>query len=361
MATLYVLSIETYSGKTAMSIGLGLRLRADGFQVGYMKPVNTNAILRAGQPYDPGVAFMKETFDLPQPLEVLAPVLLTPQRIEALIAGGVTDDFADRVRRSYEIVRQGKDVVILEGATSLREGYVVNLAPPDVARLVDDARALAVVRYNDAKAVDNFLTAKKRLADLLLGVVVNAVPDQHMEFTETHLREFLEKRGIPVYAVLPRLRILAATSIGELADGLHAEILTCPENRDELVEHLMVGAMNVDQALHYFRRRPNKAVITGGDRSDIQMAALETSTKCLILTGNLYPSPAVLARAEEAGVTVLLAPQDTLTATEIAEGYFGHSRFQQKAKIETFSKMLDERFDFPRLYQALGLKQAGAE
>ena len=56
----------------------------------------------------------------------------------------------------------------------------------------------------------------------------------------------------------------------------------------------------------YFRRKPNKAVITGGDRADIQLAALETSTRCLILTGNLYPSPAVLNRAEELCVPVLL-------------------------------------------------------
>ena len=45
MATLYVLSTETYSGKTAVVIGLGLRMRNDGFSVGYMKPVNTNAVL----------------------------------------------------------------------------------------------------------------------------------------------------------------------------------------------------------------------------------------------------------------------------------------------------------------------------
>lgn len=49
-----------------------------------------------------------------------------------------------------------------------------------------------------------------------------------------------------------------------------------------MVEHLMIGAMDVDSALTYFRRKPNKAVITGGDRPDIQLAALETSTKCTI-------------------------------------------------------------------------------
>jgi BioD-like phosphotransacetylase family protein len=119
----------------------------------------------------------------------------------------------------------------------------------------------------------------------------------------------------------------------------------------------MVGAMTADAALSRFRKQGNKAVITGGDRSDIQSAALETSTKCLILTGNLAPSNAILARAEEIGVAVMLAPQDTLSAIEIAESYVGRSRFQQHAKIDAFRRLMEERFDFARLYQALGLNR----
>lgn len=359
MATLYILSTETYSGKTAVCIGLSLRMQRDGHSVGYMKPVNTGAVLHAGQPYDEDVVFIKELFGLPEPLEVLAPVQLTPQRIEALMTGGSPDEFRQRLVEAYRTVRANHNVVLLEGASNLREGYVVNLAPPDLARLGEDmnAQAVAVVRYEDARSVDHFLAARQRLGDALIGVVANAVPTLHLEFAETHLRDYLESRGIPLLAVLPRQRLLQATTIGELADGLNAEILVHADMRDELVETLMVGAMGVDQALHYFRRRANKAVITGGDRSDIQSAALETSTKCLILTGNLHPSSAILARAEESGVAVLLAPQDTLTAIEIADSYFGRSRFLQRAKIETFGKMLDDRFDYARLYKTLGLSR----
>jgi hypothetical protein len=360
MATLYVLSTETYSGKTAVCVSLGLRMRDDGYGVGYMKPINMSAVLQAGQPYDEDVVFMKDVLGLPEPLETLAPVQLTAQRIQALLMGETPGSgFVDRLRQAYRTVLDQHDVVILEGASNLREGYIVELAPPDLARIASeagsDARGLAVIRYDDARAVDHFLAAQKRLGDTLLGVVVNNVPAVHMEFCETVLREFLEHKGIAVYAVLPRQRILQATTVGELADGLGAEILVRADLRDELVENLMVGAMGVDQALRYFRRRANKAVITGGDRSDIQSAALETSTKCLILTGNLEPAGVILARAEEAGVAVMLAPQDTLAAIEIAESYFGRSRFQQRAKIDAFRQLMDQRFDFARLYKALEL------
>ena len=122
--------------------------------------------------------------------------------------------------------------------------------------------------------------------------------------------------------------------MAELAEGLHAEILCSAEHVGNLVENMMVGAMSAEAALMHFRRKPNKAVITGGDRADIQLAALETSTRCLILTGNLYPSPTVLNRADELGVPVLLADMDTLAAIEVVESYMGRSRVQLPQKID---------------------------
>jgi len=98
-------------------------------------------------------------------------------------------------------------------------------------------------------------------------------------------------------------------------------------------------------------------VITGGDRPDIQLAALETSTKCLILTGNLRPSPIILGRAEEVGVPMILVKQDTLTTVEIIEQFFGKTRFHQEKKIRRFEKMLDERFDFDTFYKELKLEK----
>ncbi len=50
------------------------------------------------------------------------------------------------------------------------------------------------------------------------------------------------------------------------------------------------------QGLHLGKaqlRGENMAVITGGDRTDLQLAALETSTTCLILTGSISPDPLI--------------------------------------------------------------------
>jgi BioD-like phosphotransacetylase family protein len=286
----------------------------------------------------------------------MVPVGIGPRTVEAILTGESQTDFAAKLMAAFQRVRAGRDVVVLEGGANLREGYLVGLPTPDVAQMLG-ASALVVVKYNDdLQILDDALTARKRLGDTLVGVVLNAIPRQRMPFVQETVKPGLEARGVPVLAVLPRERLLLSVSVGDLRDFLSGKVLCCPEKMDELVEHLMVGAMSVDSALSYFRRKPNKAVITGGDRPDIQLAALETSTKCVILTGNLQPSPIILGRAEEVGVPMILVRQDTLTAVEVIERFFGKTRFHLEKKVRRFEEMLEDRFGFERLYQALELE-----
>ena len=142
-----------------------------------------------------------------------------------------------------------------------------------------------------------------------------------------------------------------------MADVLKGQFLALPEKRDVLVEYLVVGAMSAEQALPRIRRIPGtKAIITGGDRADIQLVALETATQCLVLTGNLRPVPEVLRRAEEIGVPVLLVRGNTMETVEAVERVFGKTRLGQAAKLEQFEALLAEHFDFERFYRALGLE-----
>jgi BioD-like phosphotransacetylase family protein len=357
VATLYVTSTETFSGKSALCVGIAKRLRRDGLTIGYMKPVSTGTRLAAGL-VDEDAEFFKQTFGLPDTLDDMVPVGIGPRTVEMILSGDAPADFAADLKAAFQRVSKGRDVVVLEGGANLREGYLIGLPTPEVTRMLG-ARALVVVKYkDDLQILDDALTARKRLGDDLVGVVMNATPRQRMPFVQEIVKPALEARGVPVLAVLPQERLLLSVSVGDLRDFLSGTVLCCPDKMDELVEHLMVGAMSVDSALSYFRRKPNKAVITGGDRPDIQLAALETSTKCVILTGNLRPSPIILGRAEEVGVPMILVRQDTLTAVEVIERFFGKTRFHLEKKVRRFEEMLEDRFDFERLYQALEIEQS---
>ncbi len=355
MKTLYITSAETFSGKSALCIGLGLRLLKDQFKVGYMKPVNVNCPVKEGLPYDEDVIFAKKIYEMAEPIELISPVALTPAKLEQQLRGPELD-YQPRLLDAFARISAGRDIVIMEGGRSYREGYVAGLPPKKVIDLVG-AQVLGVLKYDETLLYDRAMTAYNYFGDSMAGLVINEVPRNRSDFIHEVVLPYFARHGIQVFGVLPRDEMLSAPSVRELADGLNAEILCGTECGDELVQHMLVGAMGVESALAYFRRKPNKAVITGGDRADIQLAALETSTRCLILTGNIYPSPVVLNRAEELCVPILLTKFDTLSTIEVIEGYFGRSRFQQPQKLERFTRLLEEHFDFAALYQVLGLAQ----
>lgn len=100
------------------------------------------------------------------------------------------------------------------------------------------------------------------------------------------------------------------------------------------------------------------AVVTGGDRTDIQLAALETSTQCLILTGHMPSSPAILSRAEDLEIPILSVDLDTLSTVAIVDRAFGQVRVNEPVKVEYICNSMTENFDVDRLMAELGLEPA---
>jgi BioD-like phosphotransacetylase family protein len=363
MKHLYITSVERYSGKTATCLALGKHLQAAGYKVGYLKPLSLQPWRVAGEIADEDADFVKKTLGLTADVWELSPVVLTPSFLRVHLVSSQHHEEADgvlmgKVLEAVEILSKDKDIMILEGGGSLREGYLVGLPTPAVAAAIGGS-VLVLVKYRDeVRVLDDALTAQSRLGDLLAGVIINRVPSQASGFVNDVAIPFLENRGIPVLGVLPEVATLAALTVAELVKVLKAEVVTECYAPDALVETLTVGAMTTDAALRRFRKQTNKAVITGGDRTDIQLAALETSTTCLVLTGNLSPSPLVVKQADEFGVCILLVRSNTMETIEAIESVFGKSRLGQPVKLQQFEALLETHMDYRRLYQHLGLKRA---
>jgi BioD-like phosphotransacetylase family protein len=118
---------------------------------------------------------------------------------------------------------------------------------------------------------------------------------------------------------------------------------------DLMVENLFIGAMNVNSALEYFRRGRNMAIVTGSDRTDLQLAAMETSTQCLVLTGHTPPLPSILSRAEELEIPILSVDLDTLSAVEIIENTLGQVRLHEGIKLDCVFEMGQTALKIDRL------------
>ncbi len=357
MKSLYITSIERYSGKTATCLALGKIFLAEGYKIGYLKPLSLQPWRLAGSIVDEDATFVKEVFGLIEEPQELSPVVITPEFLKSYLKGDIKQNLMQIVESAFNKISKDRDILLLEGGASLREGYTVGLATPFVAQSLS-SHVLVVVKYrSNIRLLDDTLSAKVRLGNLLIGAILNHVPAEAIEFVTNFAVPFLEDKGIPIFGILPEVPRLSAMTVGELIDILEAKVLTEKVNKDALVETLTVGAMTAETALRRFREQANKAVITGGDRTDIQLAALETSTTCLILTGNLHPSPLIIKQAEEFGVPILLVPSNTMETIEAIERVFGKTRLGQPIKLQQFQELLDNNLDKDRLYHSLGLKE----
>jgi BioD-like phosphotransacetylase family protein len=183
--------------------------------------------------------------------------------------------------------------------------------------------------------------------------VFNRVAPSEVPFVREVVRPYFEAGGIRVYGVLPVDPVMQSISVRALADGLRASVESGSDRLETMIERFCVGAMDVEGALRVFRRIPRKAVFTGGMRADIQLAALETDTRCLVLTGGVPPDERIRTRAAELGVPVLVVKEDTMTAVERFEQLLGRLRIREREKIERGVSLVRDRVDAGAVLAAL--------
>lgn len=353
---LLIASTEAYCGKSATILGLSYLAQAKDISIGYGQPLAADFRENLEDPAPAEDAkFLATALGLSSE-QVKEPLLsLDRDTINQRLQGNDRQDYSEAVRE-YIAQIEG-DLVFLEGSSNLWEGSIFNLSAPEIAELAD-ASILLVARYHSQLLVGSLLSAKKFLGDRLLGVVINDVPPAEFSTASQTIKLYLEEQQIPVLGMIPKDRILNSVSVKEIAKRLDAEVLCCPEHLDWMIESLSIGAMNVNSALGYFRQRENMAVVTGGDRTELQMAALETSTHCLILTGRIPPKDIILERAVSLEIPVLSVDTDTLTTVEVVDNAFGKVPLHEEMKLRQIKRLIQQNFDFDRLLKYLGLEVA---
>jgi len=345
MNTLLITATEESTGKTAIALALATIANDRGQSVGYMKPKGTRLQSNVGKTLDEDPMLARELLDIDAEMHELEPVVYSPTFIDGAIRGQEDpDELRQQVKTQFDDLAADRETMIVEGGGSLSTGGIVGLTDGEIAELLD-ARVVLVTDYEQPGDIDGLLAAVDNLGENLAGVVFNRIADTAFEELDSDVIPFLESQDIEVFGAVPQDQELAGVTIEALADELGADTLTDVPT-DAYVERFLVGAMGGDEALRYFRRARDAAVITGGDRSDIHTAALEASgVKCLILTGGHRPSSAVLGKAAEAGTPILQINTDSLTAVERAESVVRSGRTRDRQTVETMAGLLTERVD----------------
>ena len=357
---IYICSVDAFAGKSLTALAIGLALREQGLRVGYFKPLGALRHEVGDVVTDEDAHFVSTRLNPAAPLEAICPVLITPDLTEQALRGDVKG-LGGQVKKAYARVAADCDVVIVGGLGDLARGSLLGLSAPAIAELLE-AKAggrlpvVVLAKFTSDATLEEVLLARRLLGDRFGGVIFNFVGPDDQEALKGTLGSYLEGHGIPVLGVLPPDDLLGAMTVRELAEHLPAKLLCCEKALDDLIVHFVIGAMGVASAAKYFRQLADKAVITGGDRADIQLAALQTATKAIVLTGNIYPSAVIVRRAQQLGVPLLLAAHDTLTTVERIEQITGRLRVRGAAKVARAQALFQKHVDMARVKAVIGLE-----
>ena len=222
-----------------------------------------------------------------------------------------------------------------------------------------DASVL-VVSFSRDLDPDAVRSAADALGEGFLGVIINRVPTYGARLAEYTLKPALEAAGLTVLGLVPEARALYGITVDDLIKRLDARYALELESGDSLVEHLMVGANVLDAedspaGPEYYGQRSNKAVIGRGDRPDFHWSAIDTPTRCVILTGNFEPIPYLLSKAEERQVPVAVVEKDTLDILDTLEEIFDGPALDSQAKLTAFTSLVQTSIGTSSLDAALGV------
>ena len=347
LRSLYIASTQGSGGKTTIAVGLCLALRRRGLKAGYFKPVGTLAAHADGVLLDEDAEFVAEVLELDDSLTDICPVVLDEDALHDVLAGNEVDAMS-RVVDAYQRVRSGKDIVVCEGLGEVWQGRFLRTSGAEVVAELD-LGTLLVAKFAGARLLDDIIYVKDALKQHLLGVLFNMVPETRLALVRDEYSRFLAKSDVATYGALVSSSMLSAVSVAEIVEALGGTYVCGERYGERLAETYMIGAMSPEHALRYFQLTPNKVVIVGGDRAEIVLAALDTPTVAIVLTGNYVPSPAVLERAEERGVPLVSLETDTVSAADGMRRLFGRLRVKERTKIDLIAELIDQSVDVDRL------------
>jgi hypothetical protein len=350
MKRLYIGSINSYSGKSFLTLGLGLNLKDRGLKIGYIKPIGKDPVIHEGRMVDADALFFQKVLSLQQSPETISPFIYTIDTVSRVLSGRLKN-IKNKVIDTITSIKN-VDILLIAGTTDIFEGSMFGVSGVRIVQ-IPKTKAIIVESWRGEESIDDIIAASEILNQRLAGVVINRVKKDERDFIEKKVRNFLKRKNIKLFGVIAEDPLISAVTIKRLVEVLGARVLCCKERLEELVENFSIGAMDVNNALKYFRVTPNKAVITGAHRTDIQMAALETSTKCIILTGGLMPNEVIISRAEEKGVPLLSVRHDTFHTVDRIESLMGKSRIRDIRRVDHIKSIIKKHVNISSLLKSL--------
>ena len=352
MKIIYIGSTIPFSGKGLITLGVGKYFLEKGLKLGYFKPLGKVPLRVKNNIITDRVAyFIYQSLGLRDDLSYLCPVILDYELTVKVLRGEI-EELMSKVKKAFETISTGKDIVIIGGAETVWLGSFLGISGLEVINTLN-AKVILVNKYIGEPFLDGITEVKKALKDKLCGIILNWVKEEQKRDIEELIVPWLEQKGILVLGLIPYDNLLNAITVAELSERLGGQVLSGHEGLNKFIQNYLIGGMEVSRFVEYIRRSIDPAVIVGGDRADIQLVAIEEGAKCLVLTGNFIPNEIILSKADQKNVPIVLVRDDTYTVAKKVQDISARLSLEGKEKVERGLALVQKHLNFKQLEQIL--------
>jgi BioD-like phosphotransacetylase family protein len=355
----FIAATRQNDGKTTTSLGLLAELQKHFPRIGYIKPVGQRFVEIDEAKIDEDTVLMDSVYHLDCPLIDMSPIAIEPDFTRRYLEEANREQLVTKITAAFDRVSWERDFVLCEGSGHAGVGSVFDLSNAQIAKELN-SKVVLVTRGGIGKPIDE-VVLNKALFDAhgveVIGVIVNKVIPEKLEYIENLTRKGLKRQGLDLLGVLPHLPILTKPSLRSLRAELNAELVNTEHGLDNLVEDVVLGAMGANNAVKYFKE--GMLLITPGDREDIIYAAAaaqdseENHLAGLILTGNIEPSHTVRRVINRLPFPVLLARQNSYHTASKVHDIIVKTQPGDTQKIELIRDLISRHVDVERLINAL--------
>ncbi len=312
MDKVIIASMRKSAGKTSVIVGMAAALNK---KIAYLKPFGERILYRKKRLWDYDSALMASLFGLREdPVDMS--IGFDHSKLRYMYNEEATQQ---KLLETISKIGGDREILFIEGGRDLTYGVSIHLDILSLAKFIG-SKLYMVISGDENTIVDDILFLKKYvdLGEINLGgIIINKVENLD-EFRTTHLPA-IHQTGLPVTGLVPYQSELTYFSVYYLAERLFAKVITGEGGLKRIVKNIIIGAWSADVFLHNpLFKRENKLVITGGDRTDMILASLESDTSGIILTNNILPPAHIISKASERNIPLLMVFSDTYqTAKQI--------------------------------------------
>jgi uncharacterized protein len=339
MKNIIIGSVSENAGKTSFIVGLGKAL--SGKKFGYLKPFGDRLLYRKKRLWDQDTALITSIFGLEQSSEDMT-IGFEHSKLRYMFDEESTKAKLLEMAGNLDKANQA---LFIEGGKDLIYGTSVRLDTLSLVKYMN-GKLIIVVSGDEGTIIDDVTFIKKYvdMAGVDYSVVINKVNNLE-DYRNTYLRD-IKEMGVNVLGVIPFEPNLTYVPVSYIAEKLQARVIAGESGLNRKVKDIFVGAMSGDAASRLpIWKKEGKAVITGGDRSDMIVAAADSTTSTIILTNNIIPPHNIVAKASDMNIPVLLVPFDTFRAAKTLDDMVPLLTKDDNERIDLLQKLIEENVD----------------